>query len=148
MSHWEACIGMNNDHSWRTSYTLCHNDDNRLRAWNTAWLQVQWKLLLWPELVYSQMFTLSVYAIDCFLAFVAQDTLRLWHEKNHRWLELSDVHRETTEDIRVTAIPFYMGSRVQCCLFVWNIIDKICTIISYYGTINVFWEAHVKFSWI
>lgn len=43
--------------------------------------------------------------------FVAQDSLRLWHEKNHRWLELSDVHRETTEDIRVTATPFYMGSR-------------------------------------
>ncbi|CAB3996577.1 polymerase delta-interacting 2 [Paramuricea clavata] len=43
--------------------------------------------------------------------YIAQDTLRLWHEKNHRWLELSDVHRETTEDIRVTAIPFYMGAR-------------------------------------
>ncbi|XP_046841006.1 polymerase delta-interacting protein 2-like [Xenia sp. Carnegie-2017] len=42
---------------------------------------------------------------------IALDTLRLWHEKNHKWLELSDVHRETTEDIRVTAIPFYMGTR-------------------------------------
>jgi len=43
--------------------------------------------------------------------FVAQDTLRAWQEKNHPWLELSDVHKETTEDIRVTVIPFYMGSR-------------------------------------
>jgi len=43
--------------------------------------------------------------------FVAQDTLRAWQEKNHPWLELSDVHKETTENIRVTVIPFYMGYR-------------------------------------
>jgi len=43
--------------------------------------------------------------------FVAQDTLRAWQEKNHPWLELSDVHKETTENIRVTVIPFYMGFR-------------------------------------
>jgi hypothetical protein len=54
--------------------------------------------------------------------YVARDALRLWHEKNHRWLELSDVHRETTEDIRVTAIPFYMGTRVHIlkCFFLFN----------------------------
>lgn len=46
-------------------------------------------------------------------AYTPTTSLRLWHEKNHRWLELSDVHRETTEDIRVTVIPFYMGSRVS-----------------------------------
>ncbi|TRY93931.1 hypothetical protein DNTS_035531 [Danionella cerebrum] len=34
--------------------------------------------------------------------FTARDTLRAWQEKNHPWLELSDVHRETTENIRVT----------------------------------------------
>lgn len=44
--------------------------------------------------------------------FVARETLRAWQEKNHPWLELSDVHRETTENIRVTVIPFYMGMRV------------------------------------
>ena len=43
--------------------------------------------------------------------FVAQDTLKAWQEKNHPWLELSDVHKETTENIRVTVIPFYMGYR-------------------------------------
>ena len=43
--------------------------------------------------------------------FEAQDTLRAWQEKNHPWLELSDVHKETTENIRVTVIPFYMGYR-------------------------------------
>ncbi|XP_072164463.1 polymerase delta-interacting protein 2-like [Diadema setosum] len=45
--------------------------------------------------------------------FTPKDTLRAWQEKNHPWLELSDVHRETTEGIRVTVIPFYMGARVS-----------------------------------
>lgn len=44
--------------------------------------------------------------------FTASPSLRMWHEKNHKWLELSEVVRETTDNIRVTAIPFYMGSRV------------------------------------
>lgn len=43
--------------------------------------------------------------------FEGQSTLKAWHQKNHPWLELSDVHRETTENIRVTVIPFYMGCR-------------------------------------
>ncbi|ENN72563.1 hypothetical protein YQE_10903, partial [Dendroctonus ponderosae] len=43
--------------------------------------------------------------------FVAQDTLKAWQNKNHPWLELSDVHKETTENIRVTVIPFYMGCK-------------------------------------
>ncbi|CAD6208983.1 GSCOCG00010793001-RA-CDS [Cotesia congregata] len=43
--------------------------------------------------------------------FMAQETLRAWQEKNHPWLELSDVHKEITENIRVTVIPFYMGCR-------------------------------------
>jgi len=43
--------------------------------------------------------------------FKSRETLQAWQDKNHPWLELSDVHRETTEDIRVTVIPFYMGSR-------------------------------------
>ena len=45
--------------------------------------------------------------------FIPRDTLKAWQEKNHPWLELSDVHRETTENIRVTVIPFYMGMRVK-----------------------------------
>jgi len=44
--------------------------------------------------------------------FQAQQTLKAWQEKNHPWLELSDVHKETTENIRVTVIPFYMGFRM------------------------------------
>jgi len=52
-----------------------------------------------------------MYSEDQDPPFVAQDTLRAWQEKNHPWLELSDVHKETTENIRVTVIPFYMGFR-------------------------------------
>lgn len=43
--------------------------------------------------------------------FVSHDTLKAWQDKNHPWLELSDVHKETTENVRVTVIPFYMGHR-------------------------------------
>lgn len=45
--------------------------------------------------------------------FVPRDSLGTWQEKNHPWLELSDVHRETTENIRITVIPFYMGCRAS-----------------------------------
>jgi polymerase delta-interacting protein 2 len=43
--------------------------------------------------------------------FESRETLRAWQDRNHPWLELSDVHRETTERIRVTVIPFYMGCK-------------------------------------
>lgn len=42
-----------------------------------------------------------------------KETLRAWQEKNHPWLELSDVYKETTENVRITVIPFYMGCRVS-----------------------------------
>ena len=43
--------------------------------------------------------------------FAAKQTLNAWQEKNHQWLELSDVHKETTENVRISVIPFYMGYR-------------------------------------
>jgi len=46
-------------------------------------------------------------------SYTARDTLREWQDKNHPWLELTDIHRETTENIRVTVMPFYIGSRVS-----------------------------------
>ncbi|BES90435.1 Protein of unknown function (DUF525) [Nesidiocoris tenuis] len=52
--------------------------------------------------------------------FVPHDTLKAWQKKNHPWLELSDVHKETTENVRITVIPFYMGSRDnQSSLVYW-----------------------------
>lgn len=59
--------------------------------------------------------------------FGAQETLRAWQKKNHPWLELSDVHKETTENVRVTVIPFYMGCRESqatsvfwVCVYIWT----------------------------
>ncbi|OQV20687.1 polymerase delta-interacting protein 2 [Hypsibius exemplaris] len=43
--------------------------------------------------------------------YKARETLHAWQERNHPWLELSDVHREITDGIRVTVIPFYMGCK-------------------------------------
>ncbi|XP_022665978.1 polymerase delta-interacting protein 2-like [Varroa jacobsoni] len=45
--------------------------------------------------------------------FGPRETLRAWQDKNHPWLELNQVHKETTEDVRVTVMPFYMGSRAN-----------------------------------
>eukprot|EP00093_Oithona_nana_P006814 06814.XXX_103432_104588_1 [CDS] Oithona nana genome sequencing. len=47
------------------------------------------------------------------IVFAPQSTLLAWQEKNHTFLEMSEVHKETTEDIRVTVIPFYMGFKDQ-----------------------------------
>jgi len=49
----------------------------------------------------------------CLGLFTARDTLREWQDRNHPWLELTDIHRETTENMRVTVMPFYIGSRVS-----------------------------------
>lgn len=49
----------------------------------------------------GQLYHVSVFQIRGFFL----------QEKNHPWLELSDVHKETTENVRVTVIPFYMGYR-------------------------------------
>lgn len=61
--------------------------------------------------------------------FSAQDTLRAWQKKNHPWLELSDVHKETTEGIRVTVIPFYMGCRETPAASVYWVRDDPVTFL-------------------
>ncbi|KAM4648227.1 polymerase delta-interacting protein 2 isoform 2-T2 [Amazona ochrocephala] len=71
--------------------------------------------------------------------FVARDTLCAWQEKNHPWLELSDVHRETTENIRVTVIPFYMGMReAQNSHVYWSLVSSGAT-VSAWRTWTVKW---------
>ncbi|ESN95240.1 hypothetical protein HELRODRAFT_114796 [Helobdella robusta] len=42
---------------------------------------------------------------------MARESLQDWQSKNYAWLELTDIHRETTKNIRVTVMPFYIGSR-------------------------------------
>lgn len=47
--------------------------------------------------------------------FEAQDTLRAWQQKNHPWLELSDVHKETTEVIYyLSGIRKFGSAQFEC----------------------------------
>ena len=41
-----------------------------------------------------------------------RDLLSSWRKINIPWLEQVEVHRETTRNIRVTVMSFYMGCRV------------------------------------
>ena len=40
---------------------------------------------------------------------IGSKTLSKWQELNQLWLEMNNVYIETTENIRVTAIPFFLG---------------------------------------
>jgi len=44
--------------------------------------------------------------------FVAKEMLGAWRNKN-QWLEMTEVRRETTNGIRVTVMPFYIGKQVR-----------------------------------
>lgn len=43
------------------------------------------------------------------ISFKASETLHGWQARNHTFLELTEVHREITEGVRVTVIPFYVS---------------------------------------
>lgn len=45
--------------------------------------------------------------------FVKRHDLTAFQQKNHSCLLISEVHRQTTEDVRVTVAPFFMGSRQE-----------------------------------
>ncbi|VEL08259.1 unnamed protein product, partial [Protopolystoma xenopodis] len=44
--------------------------------------------------------------------FVPTDHLGRWIEARKNSLEITSIHRETTENIRTTAVPFFMGRRI------------------------------------
>jgi hypothetical protein len=50
--------------------------------------------------------------------YIAKDTLHTWHENFHPWLQLNNVQRNTSNNIRVTVIPFYMGRQVSLIVHV------------------------------
>lgn len=51
--------------------------------------------------------------------YTPSDLLDSWRSK-HPWLELSRVYKETTENIRVTVIPFYLGhTTIEDTSFRW-----------------------------
>ena len=58
------------------------------------------------------------------LAFIPKKIFPEWQSKSFPWSCLWKVYRDTTENIRVTVIPFYMGFRVSYKLF--PIVSPIC----------------------
>lgn len=46
-------------------------------------------------------------------SFTARDSLKSWEESNQPWLVLSHVYKRTTNGIRVTVIPFFIGVKEE-----------------------------------
>ena len=44
---------------------------------------------------------------------MGRESLKAWQESNQPWLELSDVYKRTTNGVRVTVIPFYIGVKEE-----------------------------------
>ena len=42
-----------------------------------------------------------------------QGILSPWQQRNTNWLQQVDIHCETTKDVKVTVMPFYLGCRVS-----------------------------------
>ena len=62
----------------------------------------------------------KLFSIELEPSFAAREALQSWQEKNHKWLELTDVHRESTNNVRITVMPFYMGIKV-CWVSIFNL---------------------------
>ena len=43
--------------------------------------------------------------------YFPSEELLAWRDRNHKWLELMEVHTQETSEIRVTVMPFYMGRK-------------------------------------
>lgn len=43
------------------------------------------------------------------ISFKASEKLHGWQARNHKFLEFTTVHREITEGVRVTVIPFFVS---------------------------------------
>ena len=46
-----------------------------------------------------------------FVSFEPQSSLLKWQQNYHQFMELSDVYKQTSNNISVTVMPFYMGLR-------------------------------------
>lgn len=61
--------------------------------------------------LHSKLFKLELDTDSNSKVFVPTEVLESWRSK-HPWLELSRVYRETTENVRITVIPFYLGHTI------------------------------------
>lgn len=91
--------------------------------------------------LYSRMFKLNP-NISSGLRFDPTELLESWRSK-HTWLDLSRVYRETTENVRVTVIPFYLGhTLVEDTSFYWW---RYCVRLENFSGINTrLHERHWK----
>jgi len=65
----------------------------------------------WPPINHELFEKFFMSEPDQVPPYTARENLKSWQERNHPWLELSDICSDVTQNIRVTVIPFYMGSR-------------------------------------
>lgn len=80
-----------------------------------------------------------VYTGNAEIPFKPTETLYTWQEKNHPWLELAEVHRQITQNIRVTAIPFYVSfGKFWKAIF---LVDFICDGVGFTGFIATAMES-------
>lgn len=69
--------------------------------------------------LHRKLFKLNQDQCNSASKFVETNLLDNWKSK-HPWLELSRVYKETTENIRVTVIPFYLGhTMIEGISFHW-----------------------------
>ena len=81
-----------------------------------------WRLIESIDSIISCSPSLSLAWSSPALTYIAHENLGVWREQNHRWLELTDVHRQTTNGIRVTVLPFYIGTKEMehCNVYWWR----------------------------
>ena len=75
----------------------------------TAW-KLEWDLEIELEM---KWLTIVALYLSTGMGYSPREVLFNWRSQNQHWLALTDVHIETTCGIRVTVMPFYMGSRVR-----------------------------------
>lgn len=91
--------------------------------------------------LYRTMFRMNP-DISSGLRFDPTESLESWKNK-HTWLNLSRVYRETTENVRVTVIPFYLGhTLVDGTSFYWW---RYCVRLENFSDFNIrLHERHWK----
>ncbi|XP_075261075.1 polymerase delta-interacting protein 2-like [Convolutriloba macropyga] len=71
--------------------------------------------------------------------FVARHALKEWTARNKFWLEPTDVYKETTNDIRVTVIPFYMGCKRKPSSGDSTANNSTLALHNYSGAVQQYW---------
>lgn len=78
----------------------------------------------------------TLFLMDGSHHYLPKETLYGWKRRNETWLKNSSVHRQVTNGVRVTVIPFYIGydpgTRGQKGSYYWRYTIRIENLNSYY----------------